>query len=1214
VAANDSLDFVQRGKSAIVRRNYAEAVKICRLGLLAHPTLVEGRLILGMALTALARWDEVLAEMRVALDLDEKNPLAWLLRGEALVAKGDLAQASTTLKRAKELDPSNPKVEQLLGEIAMARAAGFEGVSAEQVDTKVYPAKIAPQRPDSGVDILDAPEDSTQVDATPFGANAILGAAPVMKMPDPKALIGSKAVRSMYDDTPAPGTPLPEGATDTFDRPTNPFERGTDPRAPEPIIEKRKSGSASGSHWALPEERSSPGIELSSVDLIPTSADLDEEEEEEPEPTEDSDEQTRERPSVMVIPDVVQPPPREAVPKPVPAAGSGGNRAAVPRPVSSQPSGRSPISAESSRPSPDGARKGERPVVKPQPQPQPRRPSPDGARKGEPAWGRAAARSPHATRRRSVWSRLRRTLIGDRPGALTTVATALLAVILVSTALGMLLRRWRQQARVAQRYEIAAADLAAGTWRDLQVAEGLFHQIASERDEPRARALRARTLAQLAFEFGDPPEPATRAVADLGNDASSEAEEARTLLALIGGTIEPAARRADALRRSSPTPSAASLYLLGRVELARDHAEVAADQLRAALAQSPNDVLALHALGLAEANARRPERALAAYKRALELSPHHVSSYIDRAILVLRQGNAADAGAASRTLADVLSRLAEEASPTELARARLGLALGALAAGDVERARRELDEADRRRTVRDTSLSEELAAARLAAFDIEGAENEAKRGLGGLAAARLSPRLTLAQAALLRNRPADALGALDGAPARPEVTLLSAEAYVALGQRDEARQRLEAAIAKEPTNALRVALARVDIADGRIDRAQRDLDRVERVDRRADAAVAFAAAWLREGSPRAVDKAQRWLAEAIRRQPMSMSALEARLELVRLARESGQVEEARAQLMRLLALAPKLPAARRVQAAVALEAGDAKTARAAYDALATESPDPEAWIGAAQAALAEGDTAGADARVSKAFALKPSPAVAEAAAVVRARTLLAARRYDEAVVLLGAVARGAQAGEAPALLMLTYLESGDPDHAATVPLSIPPRVRNVPEVVSMRARLQLDRGRDVVAEQMVRDALARMEKRPTAPWLQAEAFVTLGRAQWDQGSFKPAQKSLRRAVELDGKNARAYHTLGLVFDEQRHDREAAQSFETALALDPQLAEAQFFLGRVRARLGDAKAADAYRAYLALAPRGVYSADARTALGEGAVRQTNSQLRIRRRGR
>jgi tetratricopeptide (TPR) repeat protein len=128
--ANDSLDFVERGKVCILRRQYAEAVKICRLGLLAQPTLLEGRLVLGMALTALQRWDEVLGEMRVALEVEPQSAQAWLLKGEALVGKGDYAQAETALKRAKELEPSSSRVDQLLGQIEIARAAGLDGAPA----------------------------------------------------------------------------------------------------------------------------------------------------------------------------------------------------------------------------------------------------------------------------------------------------------------------------------------------------------------------------------------------------------------------------------------------------------------------------------------------------------------------------------------------------------------------------------------------------------------------------------------------------------------------------------------------------------------------------------------------------------------------------------------------------------------------------------------------------------------------------------------------------------------------------------------------------------------------------------------------------------------------------------------------------------------------------------------------------------------------------
>jgi hypothetical protein len=203
--ANDSLDFVQRGKVSIVRRQYADAVKICRLGLLGQPSLLEGRLVLGMALTALGRWDEVLAEMRVALETDPNAALAWLLKGEALVGKGDYLQAESTLHRAKELDPSNTKADQLLAEIATARAAGFEGLPAEPTDTKVYPARasgntdpelgnvVKPMPMDRGQLVtvdesedvsVDVPDDATEVDPDPSNRHRVQADKPASVLVD----------------------------------------------------------------------------------------------------------------------------------------------------------------------------------------------------------------------------------------------------------------------------------------------------------------------------------------------------------------------------------------------------------------------------------------------------------------------------------------------------------------------------------------------------------------------------------------------------------------------------------------------------------------------------------------------------------------------------------------------------------------------------------------------------------------------------------------------------------------------------------------------------------------------------------------------------------------------------------------------------------------------------------------------------------------------
>jgi tetratricopeptide (TPR) repeat protein len=143
------VEFVQRGKVLIVKKQFQDAVRVCRLGLLAHPTLVEGRLVLGMALMALDRFDEVLAEMRVALELDKQSPLGTLLKGEALLRKGDLRQAGEVLERARQLDPLNDKVTQLLAEVKAGRAvAPRPGAPAPPTfggdQTRAYPA--APPR------------------------------------------------------------------------------------------------------------------------------------------------------------------------------------------------------------------------------------------------------------------------------------------------------------------------------------------------------------------------------------------------------------------------------------------------------------------------------------------------------------------------------------------------------------------------------------------------------------------------------------------------------------------------------------------------------------------------------------------------------------------------------------------------------------------------------------------------------------------------------------------------------------------------------------------------------------------------------------------------------------------------------------------------------------------------------------------------------------
>ena len=142
-------DFVTRGQTLVTSGQFQEAVKVCRLGLLGRPTTVEGRIVLGQALLALKRYDEVLAEMRVALELDHSSVAAQTLKAEALLKKGDTRAAGEVLAKLRPLAGSDPRVAQLLAEAdrggmrpsvsASHPAVGFLGPQAGDSLTKHYP-------------------------------------------------------------------------------------------------------------------------------------------------------------------------------------------------------------------------------------------------------------------------------------------------------------------------------------------------------------------------------------------------------------------------------------------------------------------------------------------------------------------------------------------------------------------------------------------------------------------------------------------------------------------------------------------------------------------------------------------------------------------------------------------------------------------------------------------------------------------------------------------------------------------------------------------------------------------------------------------------------------------------------------------------------------------------------------------------------------------
>ncbi len=1279
--AADSLDFVQRGKVSIVRRQYAEAVKICRLGLLGQPSLLEGRLVLGMALTALGRWDEVLAEMRVALETDPNAALAWLLKGEALVGKGDYQQAEVTLRRAKELDPSNSKADQLLAEIATARAAGFEGLPAEPTDTKVYPARVTGNTdpelgnvvqpmpmdrgqlvvvPDSEEVDVEYPEDATEVDPDP--SDRVV----VKKKPDKPASVlvdfgesedtvedsqvgtetfhkPNKNKRSEDSSYEGPATedygerarppvashavPTTEarGSSGSFDTDeSEPSDVST--MTPAEILRARKPTVRRAVDELPPDPESEPSIVLDTRDLQFT----EQSREGFPRgfaPTFDSedgeDEQTRQRRQRQVdehagtAPEAPEPilhrqrPVRPFEPLP---------RTQSPQPSFPRDSSEAPTEMRGEGGGGDGSVYGAGDGHE----------SPYGSGNGEDLPGFVRVPVKRKKPRTTLFVRgVPPPWLGDRSRrGIALLLTALVAVVAVGVATGLLVREWRMRARVTKRHELARQKLASGNYPGFQAAELLYRQILAERDDGEARALRARVLAQMAFEFGDSPELATHAMAALGEEAATpcadrrpgcqDIAEARVYLAMARGELDRASRLAQALRRKFP--DAAASYLVGRAELLNERPDSATDALRTAADGDAHNPVVLHGLGLAEAAARRDDRALDAYRRALSDNANHIATIIDRALLEVDRGS--DREAARGALEGVVGKLVGDSSPGQLARAFLGLAELELQKGDITAARRDLAQAAAKRRDGDALLSEELAQAEADAYMLDEAEREAKRAIS--AAGRLTPRLVLAEIALRRAQPVRALAVIEEAgTSRPEALVMRAQASLMLGRKETARLDAEAALRGGPPDdvvvAAKVTLARVEIADGHPDKALKLLQMLERMSqKRADVAAALGDVFLAMKTPDR-DRARWWMVEALKRDPLDVDA---RLALARLDHELGNLTAARDDLRMLLATNAQYAPARRELALIALDDGDPVAARDELDALLAtdDNVDLETLMNAAKAHLLLGDGVGAEERVARAQKLPTATQATEELLDLRARSLLVEHKPAEAVTMLKKAVPTAVRGETPALLMDAYLDLDQPQRATEVVQQAPPRARVGVELLVARARLAVERSRDSVAEGFASEALARMRGPRPPRAVKAEAYAILGRSQYEQGAFKQALRTLKAATDLDGRQARAWYSLGLVDFDLSRMADARAAMEAAVKADPQYGDAWYYVGRTRTALSDPTAKDAWQKYLEVAPKGPYATEVRDALrGVGAplpkaLTPTSSRPRIRRRGR
>ncbi|MSP59184.1 MAG: tetratricopeptide repeat protein [Myxococcales bacterium] len=808
-----------------------------------------------------------------------------------------------------------------------------------------------------------------------------------------------------------------------------------------------------------------------------------------------------------------------------------------------------------------------------------------------PARSRPVPAAPRPRRRgmREVHTAITRSPLSSvsRRVVLLVVASAA-AVSVVAGVTAFALREYRVGARVDRHRESAQRRIASGTFAGYQAAADEYRRILLDHPSDDAvRASRARALATMSFEFGEPIESAGYALSALGDDASEDAQVARTLVALARGDL-PRARRLAAQLQSA-YGGAIPRYLVGRVELLQDHPDEAARAISSAVERDPHDPLLLHGLGLAEAGRRHDAAAMEAFARALALSPNHVATIIDRASLQIQRGR--DLGAAESFLEGVVSKLAAEASPSELGRAYLALGELHLARGDLEGGRGLLVRASAKRpkdpgATGDPALVAGLAVAYLKAFELDAAETEARRAIES-PRGRSAGYLVLAQVALLRGRAKEALSDVEEAGAtRPEALLVRGRAHFALGDTARAGADLDEAIRLAPDLVeARVARARVDIAEGRSAQAQHELERMER-SRLAPAMVAegLAEALAAQRQP---DRARFWFAKAVERNPL---ALDARVQLARLFLDDNRVEEARSELKRAVQANAEFMPAWRELAALSLESGDLQVAREEYDALAEKVPmDSAALLGAARARALLGDLIGAEERLTRA---EKVGAAGEEVADLRALALLRSGRADDAAAVLRDLVTTAQRAETAGLYLTALQHSGRPLPPNYVARAIPPRLQGTPEVLVAEARGLAEAGRSSAAESLALGALKRGERARVPAMVRAEAYAVLGRAHYDQGSAKNAARYLDAALKLDRRNARACYQMAILHEERKARDVARKLMEEAVAADPSFADAHYELGRLRSQAGDQAAADSFEAYLRLEPRGAYADDAR----------------------
>lgn len=111
-----------------------------------------------------------------------------------------------------------------------------------------------------------------------------------------------------------------------------------------------------------------------------------------------------------------------------------------------------------------------------------------------------------------------------------------------------------------------------------------------------------------------------------------------------------------------------------------------------------------------------------------------------------------------------------------------------------------------------------------------------------------------------------------------------------------------------------------------------------------------------------------------------------------------------------------------------------------------------------------------------------------------------------------------------------------------------------------------------------------------------DKLLARGQTLYKRGNIKAAIVELKKALAIDERSTTAHALLGTAYFDSDQNQLAIQHLKKAVALDAKNGHALVVLGNVYQAVGDtAKAKEAYRAYLAVEPRGKFAADVRLIL-------------------